>query len=140
MTLPVLVIDANIVISALFKDSFTRKFLLKARKPRLFAPDFIMEELSKYLPEFSERMKVGESELRATLEQLFLASELKVVSKQEYSRFMETAAEISPDIKDVQYFALALKIGCPVWSQDSDFKRQFVVKVYSTKELFQKLS
>ncbi len=140
MTLHAIVIDANIVVSALFKDSFTRKFLLKAKKPKLFAPEFIMEELSKYLPEFSKRMKASESELRAGLEQLFLASELKVVPKHEYSEFMARAVEISPDVKDVQYFALALKLGCPVWSQDSDFKRQSVVEVFSTKELFQKLS
>lgn len=128
------------MISALFKDSFTRKLLLKARKPKLFAPEFILEELSKYLPEFSKRMNASENELRATLEQLFSASDLNVVSKQEYSKFMETAAKISPDIKDVQYIALALKLGCPIWSQDSDFKRQSLVEVYSTKELLQKLS
>ena len=100
MALRSLVIDANIVISALFKDSFTRRFLLKERKPKLIAPEFILEELSKYLPEFSKRMEVGESELTASLEQLFNASELRVVPKHEYSEFMSRALEISPDVKD----------------------------------------
>ena len=138
MQLNALVIDANILISALLKDSFTRKILLGFRKPKLFAPEFIIEELSVYLPEFAKRLKVRETELKISLEQLLIESKLRVVSRQVYSEFMEKSVAISTDAKDAQYFALAMKLVCPIWSQDLDFKSQSAIKIYSTKELLEK--
>lgn len=38
-------------------------------------------------------------------------------------------------ISDTEYFALALKLKCSVWSNDKKFKKQDKVKVYSTNEL-----
>lgn len=140
MAVHTLVIDANIVISALFKDSFTRRFLLMTRKPEMFAPEFIMEELSKYLPEFSERMGITESGLSTSLQQLFKVSEIKVVPKDEYAGYMEKALAISPDVKDAPYIALALKTHSAIWSQDKHFKKQKQVKVYTTNELLEKLT
>ncbi|RLJ01631.1 MAG: hypothetical protein DRP10_03570 [Candidatus Aenigmatarchaeota archaeon] len=48
---------------------------------------------------------------------------------------MEEAIKLAPHNKDVEYFALALKLGCAIWSNERDFKKQEVVKVLSTKEL-----
>jgi len=43
--------------------------------------------------------------------------------------------EASPDPKDAQYLALAMKYGIPIWSNDKRLKRQSIVKVFSTEEL-----
>jgi predicted nucleic acid-binding protein len=45
-----------------------------------------------------------------------------------------------PHLKDVEYFALALKLDCPIWSNEKAFKKQSRVKVISTKELISFLS
>jgi predicted nucleic acid-binding protein len=43
---------------------------------------------------------------------------------------------ISPDPDDVEYIAVALSIGCVIWSNDKDLKeKQSEVKVFSTADL-----
>ena len=135
MFLKALVVDANIVVAALLKDSTSRRFLLRAKKPQLFTPEFINQELSKYTGDFSKRLKVEEDELKVTLGNLILASEMKIVSMQEYLDFMDKAMEITPDVKDMAYFALALKLECPLWSQDRRLKQQSLVRVLDTREV-----
>lgn len=48
---------------------------------------------------------------------------------------MPQAQSITPDKYDQDYFALALKLGCPIWSNDKALKGQKRIKVYSTKEV-----
>lgn len=48
---------------------------------------------------------------------------------------MLKACKISPDLDDAVYFALAIKLNCPIWSNDKRLKQQNIVKVYSTHEL-----
>jgi len=58
------------------------------------------------------------------------------IPKEEIDAFIEKAEKISPDPKDVPYFALALKLRCSLWSNDKALKeKQDAVQVYSTQEL-----
>ena len=44
--------------------------------------------------------------------------------------------QISPDPDDVEYLAVALSLGCAIWSKDSDLKeKQSRVNVFSTSDL-----
>lgn len=61
-----------------------------------------------------------------------------VVEKQEIEDFIDKASKISPDSDDVFYFALAMKLNCPIWSHDEKFKNQNKIKIYNTKELMKK--
>ena len=45
------------------------------------------------------------------------------------------AKELAPHLKDVEYFALALKLDCPIWAQEKAFKKQSKVKVFYTSDL-----
>ena len=139
VVLPVqrIVLDANIVISALLKDSTTRKMLVSAGMPEMFAPDFIFEEIRKYLPELARRIGADKKELEILMNQLFSLSGISVAKTGDYSEFMEKALEITPDQKDAPYVALAMKLECPIWSQDSGLKKQKKVEVYSTAELYE---
>lgn len=127
--------DANIIISALLKDSTTRKLLLNKKTPKLFAPEFIQEELTKYSPEFAKKLKTEKWKIEQTIKLLFEASQISTLKKSEYAEFLPKAIEISPDPKDTAYLALALKLDCPLWTQDTALKRQSQVKIFSTKEL-----
>ena len=61
---------------------------------------------------------------------------ISIVLSEEIEPFIEKAKEISPDIKDVPYVALALKLNIAIWSNDKKLKeKQNVVKVYSTEEV-----
>ncbi|MBT5021736.1 hypothetical protein HOK51_08530 [Candidatus Woesearchaeota archaeon] len=48
---------------------------------------------------------------------------------------MNSAKIICPDENDVDYFALALKLNCAIWSNDKKLKNQNSIIVYSTEEL-----
>ena len=60
-------------------------------------------------------------------------------SHMKFIDFSKEAYEIMKDIdeKDTPYIALALKLNCPIWSNDTDLKKQNKVKVYNTKELLE---
>ena len=60
-----------------------------------------------------------------------------VISSREFSAFEMSALQISPDIGDVPYLALAMKLDAALWSNDSALKGQKMVKVITTAELFQ---
>jgi len=73
------------------------------------------------------------------LEKLLEESETKIIPIEEFRHQESMAKEISPDPDDVAYLALALHLGCPLWSNDKALKKQTKVKVYSTQELLQRL-
>ena len=52
----------------------------------------------------------------------------------------DEAKELSKELKDIAYFALALKLNCAIWSGEKSFKQQSKVKVFNTKELLDELS
>ena len=51
-----LVVDANILIAALIRDSTTRKLLL-SEKFELVAPEFLAGEIDKHIAEISKKAK-----------------------------------------------------------------------------------
>jgi predicted nucleic acid-binding protein len=48
---------------------------------------------------------------------------------------LKAGQQISPDIDDAIYFALALKFEMPIWSNDARLENQSAVRVYSTSDL-----
>ena len=127
-----LVIDANILFSALIKDGVTVEILFNENL-KLFAPEFLFKEFKKYEKVITEKTSRTQKELDKIL---MITKELIVIqSKEEYQHLLKKAKNISPDHKDAPYFALALKLNCPIWSNDKKLKEQNKVKVHSTHEL-----
>ena len=62
---------------------------------------------------------------------------IKIINKCYYLGFIEDAERISPDFFDAPYFALALKLECPIWSNDKKLKQQKRIEIFSTEEMFQ---
>ncbi len=130
------VIDANIMAAALLKDSKTRELLLGCSF-QLFAPDFLSEELGKYSCYFAEKLgKTGE-EVKSALEELFERAKIVQVPRTECEAFLPFGIDASPDLKDALYFALALKLGIPIWTNDKKLKKQEVVEIISTQDILQ---
>jgi len=65
---------------------------------------------------------------------------LKSYPKEDSLAFLEKAKELSPDPKDAVYFAVALKMGANIWSNDKRLKSQNTIKIVSTNELIEGLS
>jgi len=127
-----LIIDANVLFSALIKDSLTAE-LMFSETLELYAPDLFIEEFMKYeelILEKTHRSKEKYIEILHCLKDI-----IKTVPKEEFSAHLGEAEQLSPDEKDVPYIALALKLNVPIWSNDKKLKEQHKIKVYSTSEL-----
>lgn len=83
------------------------------------------------------RLVVDADELLKFL--LLLHERIEVIPSSDLVPFLREAKQLSPDPKDVQYFAAALRLNCPLWSEDKLLKRQERVKVVNTAELLHDL-
>ena len=130
-----IVIDANILFSFFKKDSTRRKIieLMLDNECILVSPEFVIEEL------ISDKDKIIRFSGIKNSEFFFIFSLLRknivTISKEEYASFFVEARKLSPHIKDVPYFALALNLDCPIWSDEKAFKQQSRIKILSTNEL-----
>lgn len=135
-----LVVDANVVVSALLKKGVTFDvFLLNHifRKFEFVAPEFLMVELEGHKEGLLRETKLSEGEFDEVMR--FLIGEINLIPSSQFTDFLSEGREISPDLKDFEYFALALKLGCPIFSGDKALKRQSSVKVLSPRELLDSL-
>ncbi|MEK6983687.1 MAG: PIN domain-containing protein [Nanoarchaeota archaeon] len=128
----ILVIDANVLFSALIKNSLTAEIIFE-EGIILSAPEFVIEEFLKYEDLILKKTSRTREEFIQIMH--MLKDIVTVVPIEDYSKFIEEAEKFSPDEKDVMYFALALKLKCDVWSNDKRLKQQDRVKVYSTEDL-----
>lgn len=127
-----LIIDANVLFSVLIKKGITEELLFK-EELHLFAPEFMFEEFEKYKELILSKTERTSAEFYEFMN--ILKKMIKTIPNEDTSRFIDEAKKICPDRDDVEYFALALKMKCAIWSNDKLLKTQDIVKVYSTKEL-----
>ena len=62
-----IIIDANVLFSALIKESITRKLILEYDGYFLF-PDFIFQEMEKHRHELVEKSEMNETEFKQLLQ------------------------------------------------------------------------
>jgi predicted nucleic acid-binding protein len=133
MNVTILVIDSNILFAALIKVGSTSD-LLFSDKFRFYAPQFIFEEFEQYKELLISKTKRSDHDFNKLIG--LFKRRITIIPKKEVDPFIDKAKEISPDIKDVPYVALALKLNAAIWSNDKDLKEKLnVVKVYSTEEV-----
>ncbi len=127
-----LVVDANVLIAALIKDSFSYNILF-SDKFHLFTPEYIFTEFEKHKEEILEKTERTTEEFFRLLE--ILKRRIVLVPLEELRLYVKEAERITPDPDDMAYFALALKLNCAIWSNDKKLKEQGAIKVYHTHEL-----
>ena len=126
-----LVVDANVVISALIADSKTRE-LIVTLEPDLFTPEFVYDEIGNYEGLIVEKSGMAPGRVAQFIDLLFQYSE--VVPTSEFYPYIEEAEEAigDTDPDDVLYVACALATDAAIWSDDSDFQEQDVVEAHPT--------
>ncbi|MFH1589568.1 MAG: PIN domain-containing protein [archaeon] len=128
-----LVIDSNMIIAALIRDSVCRRLILHNRFS-FFCPDFCLEEINKYKPLILKKSSLSKNNLNKILSILF--ENIQVVSKEKYELYLKKASEEIDDKKNTPFVALALSQSFDgIWFDDKDFDKVKSVKVYRTKEL-----
>ncbi len=131
----ILVVDANILFSALLRNSIVAELLFQYS---LYAPDYLLDEFKKHKEYLILKSQRDDEEFNNVLN--VFNRRITFVSLEEIRPFIEEATIISPDPDDVPYIALALKLNCAIWSNDKALKlKQLKVRVYSTEDLIHRL-
>jgi len=126
-----LVIDANVVISALIADSKTRE-LIVTLEPDLLTPAFVHDEIENYEDLIVEKSGLDPSRVEQFIDLLF--QYIEVVPADEFYPAIERADEAigDADPDDVLYLACAIASDAAIWSDDADFDDQDLVEAYPT--------
>lgn len=130
-----LVVDTNVFIAALLKESVTRRILLHPSF-EFFAPEFAFEEIEAHSVELVAKSGLSRYRLLKVIDTI--RDHVTVVPfttfHSTYRRAMDMMREI--DLSDAPFLALALSFeNDGVWTNDSHFHQQNAVRVWSTGDL-----
>ena len=131
-----IIVDANMIMSLLIAEGSKRKLFFSGRISPV-SPEFVLFEIGEHWQEILEKSKLSEEKLKLVLSEVRKA--LNTLSLSDVKDFMNEALQVSPDPDDAEYFATALKLNCPIWSEDKLLKKQSRVKVLNTPELLAEL-
>ena len=109
-----IVIDANMVIAALVRDSKAREIIM-SDKFDFVSPDFVLDEIYKYEDEICE--KAGLSKIEFELLMALIFQKISIINADYYETYKENAKNImKEDVKDVPYVACYLALKCDgIW-------------------------
>ena len=130
------VIDANVVISVFIKPGMPISLLFK-EDLNIFAPELLLREVEENKEIIYEKSELTREEITKALN--IIKQRITFIPEREFTYQRESAEKICPDKKDLSYFALALHINCPIWTNDKKLKQQPHIKVYATHELIELL-
>lgn len=130
-----LVLDTNVILKALIKDSAVRGVILSP-KHEFLIPDHAIEETRKHLDVVEEKSGLSKKEINSVLDTLLTNIEVipaaKILSK--WKEAEDVMATI--DQGDTPFVAAAMSTPCDgIWSDDKDLGRQKKVRVWTTKEV-----
>lgn len=133
------VVDSNILMAALLKDSITRELIFDDRL-ELFAPEFSLVEIRKLVqqPRIRRRLHLREVEVSELIE--LIVSRVRFVPEKLFDDFIKQAMKWVTHEEDSPFMALSLALDAPLWSHDAELKEQKQVTVYSTQEVLRKLT
>jgi len=130
-----IVIDSNILFSALIKNSTTRTIILMHEEKFLF-PDYIFQELEKHKQLIFKKSELPEKEFNALMQEIL--SKVTVIPNITCSSFKDKATQLVKDIdeEDVQFVAGTLaNPGSILWSDDKKLKQIKEITVLNTAEI-----
>lgn len=129
------VIDTNILMSALIKDSTTRKIIVKSNW-EFYYPEVSLHEIRKYRSLILQKSGMNEEEFTRLFNRLL--SSIKIIPEEYIHKRLDEANKIlgKIDPKDVVFLATALSIeDSVIWSDDRHFEKQNKVKLLKTKDI-----
>ncbi len=128
-----IIADTNPVISLIIKPNKSTVELLFLEELEIFAPELLFDEIERNKDIIIRKSGLTDEEFSKFL--AILKIRINVIPEEEFIRFKDEARNVCPDEKDIAYFALALYLKCPVWSNEKKLKKQKHVNVYATHEL-----
>src|SRR3972149_4165854 len=128
-----IVIDTNVIISALIKDGFVRNLITQLNQ-NLLIPEFEFMEIENHKEEILEKSGLSKKEFQILM--LNLLKYIKIIKMEKILDFAEESIDIMKkiDINDAQFIATALAFNAIIWSDDKHLKKQSKIKVLNTPE------
>jgi predicted nucleic acid-binding protein len=134
-----LVVDTNIVIAGLLKDSVTRKILLHPLFS-YYIPEHAFDEIEHHEDELIKKSGLTRHRFHQIMS--ILKKRLSIVPIEEFIEHYPEAYEAMKKIDetDAPFIALSLSFDNDgVWTNDRHFEKQILVRVWSTTDLFNEL-
>lgn len=132
-----LIIDANIIVAALIRDSKARQVIVSGEF-ELFSPDFILEEVYKYKEYICSKSGLVKEEFELLIALVF--EHVTIIPSQSYGSKIGDAKVIMADANDVPYVACYWALECEaIWTSDKDFEGKKGIKTTTTAELLKLL-
>lgn len=134
-----IILDANILVAALIKNSVIRQILLKHKE--FAVTNYVLEEVNLHIETIIQQADLTDEAPSQILK--ILLSNIQLILDEELDAHFEEATEIvkSIDQNDDHIVAAALaNPGSSIWSEDKALKKQNKVKVMNTKEMIEYFS
>ncbi len=131
----IVVIDVNVLLSALIRDSTTREFIVTAGQDFCF-PEPSLHKIRKYKELILEKSGLSELEFLVILHTLFRF--VRLVPLEEVLRNWDEAKEIMEQIdpEDATFLATALgQTNAVIWSDDKHFEKQNRIITIKTEQM-----
>ena len=130
-----LVIDTNVFMAGLLKDSIVRK-VLSSENIQFFIPEHALNELEKHKNTLIKKANINAAEfdemVSLLLENIELVPESKIKAK--FNEAEDVMKDI--DIKDSPFMAAVLSIECDgLLTFDEHFQKQNKIKIFKIKDL-----
>tara|TARA_Y100000310_G_scaffold344551_1_gene457922 strand:- start:3928 stop:4329 length:402 start_codon:yes stop_codon:yes gene_type:complete len=129
------ILDANIIFSAMISDSTTRK-IIKNSEISFYYPESALESIIAYKEELMHKGKLSEYEFYSLLLSLF--KKISIIPDTDMVPVWERSEEIMLDIdkEDVLFIAAALSMkNSVIWTNDKHFQLQKEIKIITTKDI-----
>jgi len=131
----ILVIDTNILLASLIRDSTIRKIIVESGW-EFYYPEMSFHEVRKYKGLVLEKSGMSEEEYTELLDHLL--KHITLVAEEQTKGKLQEANEIleKVDSDDVVFLATAFSIGnSKIWSDDPHLEKQNKVRVFKTKHI-----
>ena len=126
--------DANIIFSALIKKGLTSEILFD-NTFEFYSSDYLFQELREHENILLKKTERNRKEFNNLI--LLLKNVIWVINKKDYQAFFELAKKHCPNTDDIPYLALAIKLNCPIWSNDKRLASQNKVKIFATAAILE---
>jgi predicted nucleic acid-binding protein len=130
-----LVLDTNIVIAALLRDSAIRRYMLRTHNS-LYVPEFVFYEIEEHRDELLTKTGLSDGEFNLVLS--LLQKYLHIIPDKSLIKYKKEAEAVIAKIDrdDVPIVAAALACnGSRIWSDDAHLRKQRKVPVLRTAEV-----